>query len=80
MVRPSRLVEGAEQVVDFMVPAVQFLRNEESVWHVLLPEIEQRHRPIRRPLVLAPVDVVLEAQRTLIAILRCLRQQLPDDP
>ena len=43
------------------MPAVQFLRNQESIGHVLLREIEYRDRPIRGPLAQASVDVVLEA-------------------
>src|SRR6266496_2527178 len=74
------LFERTEQVGHFTVPAVQFLRNQESIGHVLLREIEYRDRPIRGPLAQASVDVVLEAERTLIAILGGLRQQVPDDP
>src|SRR5947208_6344523 len=76
----ARFVEGAEQIRDFTVPAVEFLRNEESVRHVLLRQIEGGDRPLRGPLGKAPVNVLFEAKRTLIAILRGFGQQLSDDP
>src|SRR5438034_9273331 len=66
----ARFVEGAAQMRDFTVPVVELLRNEESVRHVLLRQIECGDRPLRGRLGKAPVVVLMEAKRPWTAILR----------
>src|SRR3954454_17036148 len=72
-------IERAQQVVDFRIASVQFLRNQEALRYVVPAKREKRNVLPCGPFVPAPLQIACEAERALIPILGSLRKQLLDD-
>ena len=67
-------VEGGKQSIDFASASVQFLGNQEPIWHVVLPKHEFVNPPLSFPFHQAAPEITLDTGRRLIALLRSLGQ------
>src|SRR6202034_146505 len=72
-------IECSEQGVDFGFSPVQFLWNQQPVWHVLLAKREFDNAMLRFPFSKTTPKITLDSNRGLIALLGRLGEQLHDD-
>src|SRR6202042_2571712 len=64
--------EGAKQHLDLVLPAVELLRNEQSVWRVVRAEQERLYTAMRLPFREALAQIDREARGGLVAVLGIL--------
>ena len=72
-------VEGREQGVDLALPAVELLRDQQPVRHVVSAERERVDAAMRLPFRQAAPEIGLDARGGLVALLGGLGQQLHHD-
>ncbi|MEX2300652.1 MAG: amylo-alpha-1,6-glucosidase [Bryobacterales bacterium] len=76
---PADLIKNVRQLAYFLFPAVKFLRNQKAVGNIAPAKSERLNQPLPGPLFGAHFEVVFDAGRALVALLRRLRKQLQND-
>ena len=72
-------LEGRQQGRDLELSPVELLRDQQSVRHVVRAQREWFDATMRLPLHQTPTQVRLDTRRSLITLLRGLREQLHHD-
>src|SRR5580700_3975194 len=72
-------IEASEQCLDFTIAAIQFLRDQKPVWHVMPSQHKLVDAAPSFPFSKTAPQISLDAGRRLVALLRRLGEQFHDD-